>query len=342
MVRSNVKKILIIKLRGIGDVVLSTVVLKNLKKDFPDAAIDYLTEPPSLKFLKKIPLLNNILFYNKKTFFGGISIIFKIMLRRYDLVFDLYSNPHTALITFLSLAKYRAGFPYRGRSFSYNLKGPAERNIYHNAQLNLELLKKIGLTADEKDLFFGLDEADKEFAEKFFLSNFSTNKNIVGLSPSGGWQSKKCDPVKFAEIGDAIAEKYNSNILIVWGPNDYEDALKIKKSMKHNSILAPQTDIGEMAALIAKCTFIIANDSGPMHIATALNTPVLSLHGPTDPKLQGPFGQKHEWIRLDELECIGCNLLVCTKNHECFLELPIEKIMEKVSLLIKKNNLKIN
>jgi heptosyltransferase III len=337
--KEKVQKILIIKLRGIGDVILSTVVLNNLQKDFPSAEIHFLTEPPSLPALEKIPAIKSILLFKKERFLSGLILIFQVFFNRYDLIFDFYANPRTALITFLSRAKYRAGFPYRGRSYAYNLKGPIVRDKFHAAQLHLEFLKEIGLTNSIQELHFGLSDDDNLFAKLFFDDKFSKTDFVVGLSPSGGWQSKKCDPVKFAEIGDAIINKYHAKILILWGPGDNKEALEISKLMKNKIVLAPLTDIRKMAALIKNCNMIVANDSGPMHIATAVKTPTLSLHGPTNPKLQGPFGDKHEWVRLEELECIECNLLDCPKNHECFIDLPITRIMDKMETVITKNNL---
>jgi ADP-heptose:LPS heptosyltransferase len=246
------------------------------------------------------------------------------------------------LITFFSRAKYRAGFPYRGRKYAYNLFGPLERNKFHSAQLNLELLKNIGIYHNSKEMHFGLTNNDIEFALDFFAEKFSKNDFVVGISPSGGWNSKKCDPIKFAEIGNTLIDKYGAKILLLWGPGDKDDAISIKNLMKHKIIFAPTTDIRKMGALLSQCKILIANDSGPMHIAVALNTPVLSIHGPTNPMLQGPFGEMHEWIRLDELDCIGCDLLECPRHHECFLDLPIERILSKFDFLIKKNNIKIN
>jgi ADP-heptose:LPS heptosyltransferase len=338
--KDKVKKILIIKLKGIGDVILSTVVLDNLQKDFPDAEIHFLTEPPSLAALEKIPAIKSILLFKKESFLSGLILIFQVFLKRFDLIFDFYSNPRTALITFLSRAKYRAGFPYRGRGYAYNLKGPSVRDKFHAAQLHLEFLKRVGLSFESKELHFGLSEEDKLFSEQFFNDKFVSNDFVVVLSPSGGWQSKKCDPIKFAEIGDEIVKKYNAKILILWGPGDKKEALEISKLMKNKIVLAPLTDIRKMAALIQNCNMIVANDSGPMHIATAVKTPTLSLHGPTNPYLQGPFGDKHEWVRLDELDCIECNLLDCPKNHECFINLPLNRIMEKIAIIISKNKLK--
>ncbi len=337
--KNKVRKILIIKLKGIGDVVLSTIVFNNLLKDFPNAKIDFLTEPPSLPVLENLNFINKVILYKRNSFSNSLKLYFQIFFNRYDLVLDLYSNPRTAFITFFSLAKYRAGFPYRGRKYAYNLFGPTERNKYHSAELHLQLLKSIGLSYDEKELFFDLKKDSIDMANNFFYNNFNNDDLIIGLSPSGGWKSKRCDPIKFAEIGNAVIEKYNAKVLILWGQEDLNDAIEIQSLMKYSSLLIPETDINQLAAFLAKCDLVITNDSGPMHITSALKTPVLGLFGPTDPKLQGPFGEQNEWIRLNELDCIGCNLLDCPINHECFKDLPIDKILDKIDILLKHNNI---
>ena len=307
IVKEEVKKILIIKLRGIGDVILSTVVFDNLRKDFPDAQIDFLTEKPSKNALEDLEIIDNILLFDRKSTSKRIAQIFEIRAKKYDLILDFFSNPSTALITFFSGANYRAGFPYDGRKYAYNIFGPKERDKFHSAQLHIEFLKEIGLHHDTSTLYFGLSKSDKMFVNNYIDNNFSSDKLLVCISPSGGWASKKCDPVKFAEIADSIVKKYDAQILILWGPGDKDDAEQILKLMKHDSNIAPETDIKKMAAFLKVCDFVVANDSGPMHICTAVGTPVLSLHGPTNPRLQGPFGEKHEWIRLEELDCIECN-----------------------------------
>lgn len=336
--KNAVKKILIIKLRGIGDVVLSTIALDNLKSDFPDATIDYLTDPPSIPALEGLPHINKVLLFPRNSTWERVKLMAKIRNQNYDIVFDFFSNPSTALITFLSGAKYRVGFPYKGRKYAYNLYGPEERSKYHAAVLHLETLKKLSLTSTHTNLHFYIDDKSKMFADKFIIESNLKNSFVVGISPSGGWASKKCDPDIFAKIGNEVVKKYNSSILIVWGGSDKNDAEEIHKLIP-GSILAPPTSIREMAAFIERCDILLANDSGPMHISTAVRTPVLSIHGPTDPKLQGPFGEKHEWINYAELDCIICNLLECPRKHECFRELPFERILAKVDLLIQKNNL---
>lgn len=335
----GIKKILIIKLRGIGDVILSTVILDSLKDAFPNAQIDFLTEKPGVSILKELPHINEVIVFNRKSTIERTLQLYKIRSKRYDFVIDLFSNPATALITFFSGAKYRAGFPYRGRKYAYNILGPAERDKFHAADLHLELIKSAGLKIYSKNLYIGLTNKDYSFAGNFFTGKGFDNYFVVGIIPGGGWPSKKCDPEKFAEIADKLVEEFSARILILWGPGDLEDAKSIQEQMGNTSVLAPDTTLREMGALISKCDMVVANDSGPMHLAVAVGTPVLSLHGPTDPKLQGPYGEKHEWIRLEELDCIGCNLLNCPKNHECFLNLPVSAVIDKVKLLIHKNNI---
>ncbi|HPO54587.1 MAG TPA: glycosyltransferase family 9 protein [Ignavibacteriaceae bacterium] len=337
---SGINKILIIKLKGIGDVVLSTIVLKNLKTDFPEAAIDFLTEPPSVPVLEGLPQINKILLFRKKEKLSGFKTILEVMKNRYDLIIDFYSNPRTALITLLSLAKYRAGFPYRGRKYAYNLFGPSERGVHHSADLHLEFLKSIQIYAQEKELLFPLSQESKKFAVDYFNHTFSPDDFVVAISPSGGWESKKCPPEVFSQIAEKLIWKFRAKILIIWGPEDYDEAVKIKDGIAENLIssvfLAPRTTVLQSAAIISLCSAMISNDSGPMHIASALKTPVLGLFGPTSPFMHGPYGSASGWVRHDQLDCIECNLLTCPINKKCFYDLPILKIIDKFELLIKE------
>lgn len=337
--KDKVKKILLIKLRGIGDVVLSTVVLDNLRAEFPNAVIHYLSDKPGTIAIENLKQIDKTIVFDRGSTLNRIKQILKIRNEKYDLVFDFFANPSTALITYFSGAAYRAGFPYKGRTYAYNLYGPPERDKYHNVELHLKFLEMLNLQNDDISMHFGLSKNDEKFAKDFFDKTFTNEKLIVGISPSGGWESKKCDPYKFAEFADAIVEKFNTDIFIVWGPGDKDEADEIAAKMKHKSIMAPNSSILEMGALISRCDILVANDSGPMHISTAVGTPTLSLHGPTNPRFLGPYGKSHEYILLESIDCIICNLLDCNKNHECFREIPTELVIEKVEKLFDKNGI---
>lgn len=338
-IKNEINKILIVKLRGIGDVVLSTAAIKNLRKYFPDARIDLLTEKPSAELMKHTGFIDDILIFNRKSTLERINLAYKIKKEKYDIVFDFFSNPSTAQLTFASGAKFRAGFPYKGRRYAYNLFGPVERDKYHAAELHLEFLRMLNIPVTDSEISIGLSDKAIQFAVDFIDKTDLKGEKILGISPSGGWQSKKCEAEKFAEFASSIFDRFDFKGLIVWGPGDKEDADKINDILGKNAVIAPPTGIGQMAALLKQTTAVIANDSGPMHITTALGVPVLSLHGPTNPFMQGPFGDKHGFVRLDELDCIECNLLECNRNHECFLELPAERVISEFEKILAKNNL---
>ncbi len=322
-----------------GDVVLSTVVIPNLKKDFPDAIIDFITEKPSHLFLANNALINKIILFDRKSLRARLKLIYKVHSAKYDLVLDLFSNPASALMTFCSRSKYRAGFPYRGRKYAYNLYGPAERDKYHSAELHLKFLECLDLSSSFNGFSVSIDSGTMLLAEKLFSENFSGSDIVIGISPSGGWKSKKCPPEVFADIARKSLDTDNIKFLIFWGPGDYEDALKIKSLLPETkAVLAPETSILLMSALMKMCNAIIANDSGPMHIAAALGVKIIGLFGPTDPTLQGPFGNLNKVFRFDELDCIGCNLLECPKNQECFTNLNTKEIAEYIKQHLNEHN----
>ncbi|MFO7525562.1 MAG: glycosyltransferase family 9 protein [Ignavibacteriaceae bacterium] len=333
---NNVKKILCIKPRGIGDIVLSTIVLENIKEHFPTAAIHYLTEDFAKLSVANNPFVAKILTYKKNDFI--LSVIHKVRKEKYDLIFDFWSNPKSAQITFLSGARHRVGFGYRGRKYAYNIVADSGRGEVHSAEHNLELLKVISIPIKSKNIQFYLNEDDKSKATKYFNETFSADDFVVGIIPSGGWASKRCDAEKLIEFCERIYSKYRNKFLILWGPGDENDATQIYYTLKNISVLAPQTTVAEMAGLIAKCNFIIANDSGPMHIAAALKVPTLGIFGPTNPKKHGPYSSNSDYIIKDDLHCIICDKLECPYDHECMKELSADLLLSKVEKILNEKD----
>jgi lipopolysaccharide heptosyltransferase II len=331
--KSKIKKILCIKPRGIGDIVLSTIIIDNLISYFPGVKIDYLTEDFAKPCLEDNPNINKILTMGKNEF--PLWVALRIRKEKYDLLLDLWSNPRTAQITFLSGVKYRIGYSYRGRRYAYSILATSERGAYHSAEHNLELIKAINVPIISKKVQYYIAQSDKEFAKSIFQNYFSNNDFITGIIPSGGWESKRCDASKWVEICNGLREKYNCKFLILWGPEDKHDAEYIIKNLGENAKLAPETNIKRMSALINLCNLVIANDSGPMHISAALGKPTLGIFGPTDPAAHRPYSSISDYVIKEELFCIICNKLKCPYGHECMLDLPVDKVLSKVSNLLK-------
>lgn len=338
--KKSISRILIIQPRGLGDVVLSTVVANNVHREFPGARIDYLVHKPNQTALEKIPFINEVISYKREEFKGGLKALLTVRKNRYDLVIDLYCTPRTALDAFMSGAAWRAGRKLRWRGFAYNVEIPIETSpLLHQVQRHIQFLKALGVGSDSTEVFFGRGEDDIGFADTFFGETFETGQLVVGISPGGNWPARKCDPVKLTEIGDAILDTYHTQLLLIWGPGERDEINEIRSLMRNPVVLAPPTDIRQMGALISRCSLFISNNSGPMHISVAVGTPVLSIAGPVDPVRQGPYGDAHGSVRLDELDCIGCNLKVCSRNHECFLQLPVSRVMDALASIIEKNGI---
>jgi ADP-heptose:LPS heptosyltransferase len=331
--QEEIKKILCIKPRGIGDIILSTIVLENLKTAFPQAEIHYLTEEFAKRSVENNQFVSKILTYEKSD--SIFSIVKKIRREKYDLVLDLYSNPKTAQFTFFSGAKYRAGYDKKGRRYAYNFKCQLGTLGKHAAEDNLVLLEVLGIPIISKNIFYQTTEDEKKFAKKFLIDKISRNEfRLIGIIPSGGWESKRCDASKLIEICNEIQKAISAKFIILWGPGDEKDSKEIFEGLKPNPLIAPDTTFGELSGLIEKCDLIIANDSGPMHAAAALGIPTIGIFGPTNPENHKPFSANSDYLIKSDLHCIICNKLICPYNHECMLELDSKEIVNKAKKLL--------
>ncbi|CUU09581.1 heptosyltransferase-3 [Candidatus Kryptobacter tengchongensis] len=334
--KEKINKILVIKLRAIGDVLLSTAVLKNLRYNFPNAKIDFLTEPPAKEIVDGNPFIDELIIFEREK--NNLIKFWELRKRKYDLVIDLFCNPRSALLTFITGAKYRVGYAFRGRSYAYNVKLKPRKEVHHNVEFNLDALRAIGLEIIDKEIYIQLNEEAEKFAEKFWKENNLNGKMVIALNPSGTWETKRWGIEKFAKLGDIIAKNFNAKILILWGnQKELEDAQKIFSIMEEKPLIPPKTNLKQLASILKRCSFTISNDSGPMHISTAVGTPTLGIYGPTNPYAQGPYGEKHLWVRKEDLECIACNLTKCPIGNICMKDLTVETVFEAFLKLVEKN-----
>ena len=332
----EINRVLIIKLRAIGDVLLSTPVVENFKKKYPHLEIDFLTEQFAAEVLIGNPWVTNVILFSKKTQ-SSFELIRSVRKRKYDIVIDLFGNPRTALITRFSGAKYRIGFPFRGRAYAYTDFVTPRGGEVHNVEFNLDVLKHFNLPINSKKPLFPLLDADNIFADDFFVQNNLSNKKIIGINASGGWYTKKWNLSSFAKLIDKISLSGDYQFVLFWGPGEYDDAVVIQKKVSVPTYLIPKTTLKEMGALLQRCSYLISNDSGPMHIAASLEVPTLGIYGPTSPHLQGPYGKQHMWVRNEQLDCLECNLTKCPIGNVCMTDLSVEVVYSAFQQLITKN-----
>jgi ADP-heptose:LPS heptosyltransferase len=338
--KNRIRKILIIKFGGIGDLLLTTPVFPNLKSYFPDAKLYVLTLRRGRDVLIDNPYLERVFTYDSSED-KSWCLIKNIRKQKYDLVIDLYGNPRTALITFLSGAKYRFGFEFRGRSYAYNIKMKGRGGEVHNVDFNLDALRKMDIPVKSSQLMLPLNVVHREFAEEFIRKYNIDSKPILGISLTGGWEAKRYKEKDYIELIKLILAKYDVNLLLLWGSDsERKEAEEIHEAFPERAFIIPDSSIKYLGAIIERCGAIIGNDSGPLHLAVSVGVPTLGIYGPTNPMLQGPYGEKNLTIVKEDLDCLYCNLLECPIGNLCMVELSKDSIMDKFNKLIAINNIK--
>lgn len=344
------EKILLIKLRAIGDVVMSTIVLDNLAAAFPDAAIDFLTEPAAAGIVLGHPALRDVLVLDRRAWKkqgwveqlkSNASFLRSIRSKKYDLVFDFFGNPRSALITAWSAAPVRVGYNYRIRRLAYNRIVLSRANEIHEADWHLDALTALHIPTVSHRLQIATTAQDRKFAQDFLRTCGWPEKKMVAINFYGGWPAKRWPLARFAELADAIAQHYDVGFVVTWGPGEEAGARQLR-DMAHVPLhLAPPTSLKQAAALLADVSLMVTTDSGPMHIAAAMNTPCVAIFGPTNPELQGPYGPQHVIVRKEELDCLCCNQLDCS-HTSCMGQLSVAQVLAAVQEGIRKNGLHLS
>ena len=331
-----VRSILVIKPRAIGDVLLSTIVLPNLRHAFPDATIAFLTERAAADIIRDNPAVDHPIVYDASRD-RYLALLRRLHRARYDLVFDLFCNPRSAQMTFATRAAVRVGYPFRGRAWAYTVHVDTRADRVHNTEFNLDALAALDIPITERRLCFPL--SDNQRAPMAVATRLLRKRGgpLIALNPSGTWESKRWGLEHFATLGDMLVERLDANVVLLWGPGEEQDVAWIQQHMRQHAAVAPPTRIGELGALLSHCDYTISNDSGPMHISAAVGTPTLGIFGPTNPILQGPFGPRNSWVRLEGLDCLACNLTRCNIGNICMRDLPAERVYHALVTMMEKH-----
>jgi ADP-heptose:LPS heptosyltransferase len=231
------------------------------------------------------------------------------------------------------------GYRFRGRNYAYNILTEPRGARVHNTQFNLDALEAIGVAIQDRSIYFEFTPDDEAYVGSFLEGAGVNRRFLVGVNTGGGWYTKRWGLDRYAALCDRIINEYGATTVLTWGPGQRPEVERIQSLMKCRPFIPPATTLKQLGALLKQCTCVISNDSGPMHIAAAVGTPVLGIYGPTSPLLQGPFGEKHLTVSKDGLDCLGCNYTKCPIGHPCMLDLSVDAVMDGFRQLLKKNSL---
>ncbi len=327
------RNILIIKPGAMGDLLQMTPVLRALKMKLPEARISILVgSAPSVDLFRHHPLVHETIVFDKGREHRSMSALFELWRRlrggRYDLVLNFQRSNLKAW--FLA----SAAFPCR--VLVYN---KARGRTVHAVVNHLETLRGLGIAPGDVEgrleLFLG-DEEVRQAQELFRLNGFS-GKRVVALNPGASNLIKCWSTGQFALLGDRLAAELGVKVAIVGGGGERELAQEIRAGMRHKPLdLVGKTSMLQLGAVLAQCALLVSGDTGPLHMATAVGTPVVALFGAIEPARTGPVGEGHRVIRHADIDCVPCNARKCGNPRylECMERISVDEVFAAVAQML--------
>lgn len=320
------RSVLVIKPRALGDVLLSTIILPNLRAAWPSAHITFLCEPAAQDLVVSHPCVDSVLLFRKSESYP--RFLWNLFRTRYDVVIDLFCNPRTAQMTWATRAPFRVGFPMRGRRYAYTHLTTGDPDTMHNAVYNLEALKPLGIPVVTREVRYDPPEASLSWAREYMARLRMSHPRIIAMNPNVSMDIRRWPIPSFAQLADRIHEATGALPLLIYGPGEEPIVEAMRSAMNGPSHVPPLLSIPDLAALLSNCDALVTNNSGPLHIAAAVGTPALVINGSTKAHLQGPYAHNGAVVQADHLDCLGCNLKSCPIGNLCMTELSVDTVFD--------------
>ena len=326
--KKEISRILVITLSNTGDAVLTTPVLDAVSKEFPHARIDMFLSPGIKAIFEKDPRISKIFIYDKH---GGPFEKYRLIKKLNNLKYHLVVDLKNTMIPILLRVPYRTSvFRRAGKSL-------------HKRDEHLLRVKEVGISIDGASLEIKIDKKDMENALSFIRGYSGEGKYII-VSAGAKSHVKRWPAGYFAELCDRIVKELNYGVVLVGedqgtGNPDSDRVVvnEILSAGKENVLdLVGKTNIRELSHLIEKAALLVTNDSAPLHIASAVDTPTVAIFGPTDERKYGPLAKRSVVIRR-HLKCAPCQRAQCLYNYECLKEITVDEVFKAVRELVRSN-----
>ncbi len=344
---SEKARILIRAANWVGDAVMTTPVVRAVRKNYPKAHITVLAKPWVIPVYENNPYLDEIMVYDNggrhKNGLGVLRLSQDIKNRRFDLAILMQNAFEAALLAFLAKISERVGYNTDARTLLLNRSvrmNPALKKK-HLITYYIGILKGVGLKPDGmiQDLF--ISQKDKQFARQLLdekgLGLKRLGTPVIGINPGAtGGTAKRWFPERYAELCRLLADRYKTKILIFGGPADHELGETITEMAAGACInIAGKTNLSEAFALINACDLFVTNDSGLMHAAAALGINQVAVIGSTDPVATAPFSSKSVMVRVP-VPCSPCLKKECPIDHKCMDLIRVDRVFQICQSVLDK------
>ena len=330
-------------MKFIGDIVLTTPVIRAVRERYPNAHIAYLGEKGGVSLLEHNPHLNEILPYDftKPDIIEQPRMMFALRRRKFDVFIDLFSNPRSAFLAYASGAPIRIGKDVRGRGNLYTHRIGDDGKPKTAVEFHYQYVRPIGVEPNRFRTEIFLTDAEIREA-KIFLKwqDIDPERPIIGLHPGATWPAKMWQKESFADLIDLLNAKLGAQVVVTQGPNDKELISQISSLAVGKVTFLNPLPLRQLAAVISQFNVYVANDSGPMHIAVAVGTKTIGIFGPGEENIWFPYippyydpAAGHIAMRHD-VHCHPCHLDFCNRQGaefmECMKLLTVKEVFEEV------------
>jgi lipopolysaccharide heptosyltransferase I len=371
-------RILLIKLSAVGDVVHTFPFLNRLRRHYPAARVDWVIKPAIAELVRHHPAIDNVVLYPQdasshpwqmgwSAVAAGRRLIAELRSVRYELVIDLHGQLRTATLALATGAPQRIGFDRPRarvwRASARKLPSLARKHAWQGARegswlaythrlsiptLDMHAVDRylrfgsmLGLAEDGVDFSFAIPDSSVARTDHLLREHFSgfDDQRLAVIAPGTIWETKHWSSEGFAEVARHLMRK-NLPVVLIGSKRERAVCQQVANAALGAVNLAGVTTLSELAAIIRRATICITNDSGPMHLAVALNRPVVSIFGPTDSLWIGPYRQPGSVLSA-ALACSPCylrRLSRCPHHHACMRGIAAEEVIDRVEAILASEN----
>jgi lipopolysaccharide heptosyltransferase II len=350
-------KILLVRLRQIGDVVFTTPAIQALRERFPDAHLTYVVEPAAAPVVEQNPWLNTVIVAPRAGGLAGLrgDLALGRRLRReqYDVAIDFHGGPRASLLTWLSRAPVRIGYAIVGRGWMYTraVARPRQLRARHSVENQWDLLESLGVGRPSRERFpvemRSTADAARSVAERLSAAGVSSNDCLIVIHVSAGNPFRRWPVTSFGEVAAALISRHpTARIVITSGPSERDAAGQVIANARGRlndtdrlRVLAGgDFSLAELRALVDRAALYVGGDSGPMHVAATSRVPIITLYGPTLPARSAPWRpdtSSSASIEVLGLECRPCDQRVCAPgDFRCLLQIEPREVIDAAERLI--------
>ena len=337
-------KILIVRLDRIGDVVLSTPVIKALRDAYPKSRISFLTGPHCREILEGNPHLDEVIIYDKKErergILGNLRFISRLRKIKFDLAVILHPTNRSHLIAFLAGIPERVGYDKKmGILLTKKIPHLKQLGLKHEIDYTLDILRYIGIEPKERRLCMPInDDSELKVGDIFAKCGIKEGDLVITLNPGGSCPSKRWGLENYIKVGNDAARRYGARIVVICGSLDKSLGDNVADSISAKAVnLSGRTTVGDLASVLRRSRLLISNDSGPVHIACAVGTPVIAIFGRSDrglsPERWGPTGEDDVALHKD-VGCAVCLAHNCELGFKCLEAITVDEVLKAAEKIL--------